>query len=121
MIILDSSAIINLLRGTEKGKTIKNALKNENYATTAFCVHEVLIGSEEKEALMSFFKSISVLSFDAEASFKSIEIENTLRKKGKLIGKIDLFIASICVVHNMQLMTTDNDFKNIPDLKLLLF
>ena len=44
MIILDSSAIIHLLRGTEKGKTIKNALKNENYATTAFCVHEVLIG-----------------------------------------------------------------------------
>ena len=121
MILLDSCALIHVLRGTEKGKTIKKALENENYGTTALCVHEVLIGSQEKDVLLSFFKSIQIFSFDMESSLKSVELEAVLKKKGKMIGKIDLFIASICLAHNLQLMTTDEDFRNIPGLQLLFF
>lgn len=120
MIVLDSSALIHLLRGTEKGKEIKKTLENEIYATTSFSVHEVLIGSREKEVLMGFFKSIPILPFDLESSLKTVEIENTLKKKGKLMAKIDLFIASICVAHNLSFITTDCDFKNISELKAII-
>ncbi len=120
MIVLDSSALIHILRGTEKGKEIKKMLETETYATTAFSVHEILVGYKERETIMSFFKSIAILPFNVEASLKSVEIEDALKKKGKLMAKIDLFIASICIVHNLSFVTTDNDFKNIAELKLTI-
>ena len=123
MIIFDSSALLHLFNGTEKGKDIKAKLKDEPIAVTSITIHELLIGAKEKEkaALENFFKSVVVLPFDAEASYKSIELENTLRRKGKPLAKLDLFIASICVLHNLPLFSTDRDFESIEELKLSLF
>lgn len=123
MIVLDSSALLHLFNGTEKGKAIKEKLQLEPIAVTSITTYEILIGAKEKEkeALQNFFKSIIVLPFDAEASYKSIELDNTLKKKGKPLAKFDLFIASICMLHKLPLYSTDNDFKEIKDLDAYVF
>lgn len=122
MIVLDSSALLHLFAATEKGKAIKEKLQEESIAVTSISIHEVLIGTkEEKEIWINFFKSVTILPFDAEASYKSIDLENTLRKKGKLMAKLDLFIASICLFHNLPLFTTDMDFKPVENLILSVF
>ena len=119
MIVLDSSAVIDLFLGTATGKQVKEKIGKEPIAVTSITVHEVLIGAKERNVMESFFKSITVIPFDADASYKSIELETTLRKKGMNMAKLDLFIASICLQHNLLFLTTDSDFKRVQELRLI--
>lgn len=46
------------------------------------------------------------------------EMRVQLRKSGWQIGLVDTVLAVIAVRHNLTLLTTDQDFDAIPDLKL---
>jgi len=122
MIALDSSAIIELLRGTEKGKKIRQIIENEAVATTTITLNEVLIGvpTRHKTMIVNFLKTFQILPFDEESGYQSVTIEEHLTAKGKPIGKLDVFIAAVCLTHEIKLITTDKDFKNIDDLELIL-
>lgn len=122
MAVLDSSAIIHILEGTRQGLTIKEEYGDESTSTTAFSVNEVLIGlqGKRKEEAKAFINALEILPFDADAAFKSLDLENDLRAKGKLINKTDIFIASICVTYGTQIITTDADFENVHNLKVVL-
>ena len=121
MILLDSSAVIELSAGTDKGMRCKTLLEQDAAAVSSLVVHEVLLGTNEynHDFFDNFFKSVHVLSFDYASAFKSVEIEKQLRKKGKLIGKLDILIASTSLVYDIPLVSCDNDYKNIEGLKLL--
>ena len=122
MAVLDSSAIIYLLDGTEKGRVIKEEFGSEISATTTICINEVLTGytQKEQERAWPFFQNLEILPFDLRASLKSVDLERSLRKKGTMLSKPDLFIASICLVHSLPLITTDKGFKDIEGLNLWL-
>lgn len=45
----------------------------------------------------------------------AIEIAQKLRKKGKPIGSTDIIIAAMCLNRSAELVTKDNDFKNIKE------
>lgn len=47
-------------------------------------------------------------------------IRRVLRPKRSLIGDIDTIIASSALERNLTLVTTDTDFKRLPELKLML-
>lgn len=47
-------------------------------------------------------------------------IRRVLRPKRNLIGDIDTIIAASALERNLTLVTSDTDFKRVPDLKLLL-
>lgn len=121
MIVLDSSAVIDFFLGDELGRKIKAAIGKESIGVTSITVHEVLSGikEREKETITNFFKSITILPFDADASFKSIELEKALMAKGKPLAKLDLFIAAICIQQQCALITTDKDFNRVDDLKVV--
>jgi len=38
--------------------------------------------------------------------------------EGKMIEKTDIFIAAICMVHSLPLITTDEGFRNIEGLEV---
>ncbi len=122
MIALDSSAIIELLRGTEKGKKIRQFIENEAVATTTITLNEVLIGvpARHKTMIVDFLKTFQILPLDEESGYKSVTIEEHLTAKGKPIGKLDIFIAAICLTHDIRLITTDKDFKNIDGLDAII-
>ncbi|MBS3128211.1 type II toxin-antitoxin system VapC family toxin [Candidatus Woesearchaeota archaeon] len=122
MIVLDTSAIIELIRGTQKGKEIQQYLLYEAAAMSAITLNEISIGvqGKEREIIQEFIKTMHILPFDEAAAQKSVLIEETLSKKGKPIGKLDIFIASICMIHDLQLITADKDLKQIDDLKVIL-
>ena len=121
MIALDSSAIIDILAGTKKGEQIKKKVSEEALAVTSISVNEVLIGAKERERnkIHEFFENLDILSFDAASAFKSVGIEESLSKRGTKIGKMDIFIASICLVNNLPILTSDNHFKFVNELKVI--
>lgn len=122
MHILDSSIIIELLGGSELGRRVLSAINEEHLAATAISMVEVLEGTKGKIdiAAVSFFDSIPVLSLDAESAIECIKIQKILKNNGSPLSRTDLFIAGICKRHDATLVTCDNDFKNINNLKVIL-
>ncbi len=121
MAVLDTSAIIELIRGSPIGNIIRERYGGSITATTAICYNEVFIGVKEKDRplIEDLFHELDVLPFDQHAARKSIEIEKSLKEAGRPTEKLDLFIASICIAHNLPLITTDKGFLSVEGLEVL--
>ena len=116
---LDTSAFIEVLYSTDKGKKIQNITKDESIILTVFTLHELFVGMKEKEIekIEKFLKLASVAEFSKECALHSSVIEKYLRAKGKLVNKIDILIAGICLHRNYHLITCDHDFENIKGIQ----
>lgn len=118
MYLLDSSAIIELLGNSPKGKKIEELVGEMPLAATTISFVEVISGVKGKAivAALEFFDSVLLFDFDKGAAHESIWIEKELRRTGQLIGRSDLYIAGICKSNNVMLVTCDNDFKKIKSI-----
>lgn len=121
MILLDTSAVIELLKGTKKGFEIKTILEPDLAAVSSITLNEVLTGEKRnREILIAFLQETIILPFDEEAAWKSVEIEEELYKKGKPLSKLDLYIASIAMAHNLTIISLDSDFKDVKGLQSVI-
>jgi predicted nucleic acid-binding protein len=122
MIILDTSAIIEILKGTEAGRKINQLTLNNETAITAFSTHELLVGARASEIpqLYGFLASLEAWGFDSASALESSRIKKELSGKGKSIGDIDIFIAGICMSNNAKLITLDKDFEPIEGLNVVV-
>ena len=122
MIVLDTSAIIELIDGTEKGRKVEELIKDDAVCVSVVAVNEFLCGGSvnSKKIFHELLATTRILVFDERAAYKSVFVEESLNKKGKPIGKLDCFIAAICLVHNLPLISCDKDFKNVDGLKVIL-
>ncbi len=122
MIVLDTSAIIELLKETVKGEKVFKLIGGEDSAITSFSVYELLKNVKESELpkLETFFTKIPVLGFDLAAGFESAHLEKSLSSGGKIIEKVDIFIASICLANNAKLITLDRHFERIGGLNVVI-
>lgn len=120
MNILDTSLIIELLRGNQKIYKKIEELEKEKCQITVFTIHEILIGSRENEIIITneLLNSFKTILFDDVAAKESAKIERELIKKGTMINKLDIFIAAICKINNATLITFDKDFMKIKDLQI---
>jgi len=116
---LDTSAFIEVLYATDKGKKIQALAKEEPITITVFTIHELLVGMKEKEIekIEKFLKLVTVTEFSKECALHSSVIERHLRGKGRLVNKMDLLIAGMCLYRNYHLITCDNDFENIKGIQ----
>jgi len=123
MVVLDTSAVIEILRGSKKGAQIEDAIGHEKVFITAFTVHEIMMGVKETEIYKTqgFLSSVEILVFDFSSAMASSQIERGLIKKGKKIEESDIFIAGICLANNLGLITLDNDFIEIKELDVKVF
>lgn len=121
MVILDTSALIEILAGTERGLKLKEILGKGKLATTPITVNEALVSIRPKDGKIfrDFLETLEIIPFDKGSAFKSVEIEDALMKKGDVIGKLDIFIAAICIQKNIPLATFDSDFKRVDGLTLI--
>jgi predicted nucleic acid-binding protein len=123
MYFLDTSAVLEVIYGTEKGKQIRILTQGSPISVSALTIHELLVGLKENEVTLinNFLTEVTVTAFDKDSAIKSAEIERTLKKKGKLINKIDILIAGTCLIHKYDLVTCDTDFSALSNLKLHLY
>ena len=63
---------------------------------------------------------VGVLDFDVDSAREFGAIRGALLNKGTTVGKMDIMIASLAIVHNLTLVTHNiSDYQNIDGLRLV--
>lgn len=72
-----------------------------------------------KVSLISFLSIFNILNFDDIDASEFGNIKSFLRKAGKIIGTMDLLLASQARARNLTLVTNNiKEFERVPNLKL---
>ena len=110
--ILDTSIIIDLLRGNKETKKKIEEIENKNITlvTTSISVFEVFqgisfINNDNKDKIYSLFESINILDFDNSSAREGGIIQSNLKKEGKMIDPEDAMIAGIAKIHGEIILT----------------
>lgn len=122
MVLLDSSAIIEIIKGTPKGQEILAKVK-EGVFVSPFSIYEVFLGLKQNENILleKLLNTTQLINFDMASALISVQIMKKLTNKGEKISVVDVFIASIAIANNLTLVTLDHDFKKIENLKSIIF
>lgn len=126
MYFLDSDYLINFLNGKEETVRKLSVLSKNDLYTSVICVAEVLEGlidsrkqEEKTKIFIDFLKNIDVLDVDIYVADTYSKIRKELRRKGELIDKFDLLIASTCIANKLILVTGNKKhFERIKGLKI---
>jgi predicted nucleic acid-binding protein len=116
LIVLDTSALIDLFRGGEK---IRKAL-GDDVASTVVNYHEIFAGikhhkaKSEESFFRRFFSDIKILDLNLIAAERSSEIAGRLLSLETAVNSVDVLIAGIAVSNGAEtLITRDRDFESI--------
>ncbi len=98
-------------------EALKQALADgTQIVTTGLVLQELLqgfSGPKAKTEIINRFASIPSLPPDRSDHVAAAEIRNLCRRSGVQVGTIDAILAQLCIRHELTMMTTDNDFKNM--------
>jgi predicted nucleic acid-binding protein len=122
--LVDTSLLIDFFRKTDKTNSKLMALFKGGYSFSISAVteYEIYIGATSDQLLFwnDFLKQIEVLAFNASAVKSAVEINRLLKKKRKLIGTADLFIAATAMANNLPLATLNlTHFERIDGLRVI--
>jgi predicted nucleic acid-binding protein len=96
-----------LIRAIEAGETI---------ITTGLVLQEILQGFSGPKAraeILDRFSAVPLLVPDRDDHIQAADLRDRCRRAGIQIGTIDALLAQLCVRHNLVMLSTDNDFKNV--------
>ncbi|MBB5254975.1 type II toxin-antitoxin system VapC family toxin [Sulfurisphaera ohwakuensis] len=110
-ILLESSAIIEYLKGNKKAKEILD--NAEDFYVSSLSVYEILLGKINENKMLDFLSSFKVLSVTLKDSVIASRIYKRLRDKGILIGSFDILMAAQAINRDLTLVTKDTDFLRI--------
>ena len=132
MVCLDSSIIIDILRGKESVEAIEERFdsSDEEVFIPSPVIIELIRGihlidsiknikEREIEEINNFLYSFVVLDFNKESAIKTGEIEAELRNSGEIIDLEDIMIGAIILQNNETLITRNKKhFEKIRGLKI---
>ena len=98
-----------LIRAIEAGETL---------LTTGLVLQELLqgfAGPRDRGQLIERFSALPLLVPDRRDHIAAAELRNVCRRAGVQIGTIDALLAQLCIHHDLTMLTTDGDFRNIAD------
>ncbi len=103
---LDTDVIIELLKNNEEIKKKIEALNAEFYTTT-INTFELWSGRKENEenTIKNLLSWLNIQSLNKESAYKAGDIRIKLKKQGLDIEFRDIFIASICIENDLELLT----------------
>ena len=117
-VLLDTSAWIELLAGTERGGLFEPALKSDRLLVPAIVRYEVgrylLAHSDEARRM---------LALQALSKFEQIPIDARLADEAAVLGarhKLDMadaLIYAVACIHQAELWTQDRHFENLPGVR----
>jgi len=102
-----ATEVRTLIRMIEAGETI---------LTTGLVLQELLqgfSGPKARKQILDRFSAVPLLAPDREDHIQAAELRNRCRRGGVQIGTIDALLAQLCIRHDLTMLTTDNDFKQV--------
>lgn len=130
MACLDTTFLVDLLRGKEEISKLKDELsKSESVLTVASpSIMEIWLGAcqakaseKEKEKINQLLLSLEILSLDEKSAKEAGEIEAELLNKGQIIETEDIMTASIAKMNGEKVVTRDRHYAKISGLKVLKY
>lgn len=126
--LLDTSFIIDLLRGKESAVKKIKMLESESLATniSSPSIFELFVGisltkkpASEKKKIMDVLESWGTLVLDSKCAALGGKIHGLLIKEGQPIDPEDSMIAGIAITHSEILLTNNTKhFNRVPDITL---
>lgn len=126
--VLDTSALLNLIRGKELGQQIDSAygLRMAMYRhTISIVTHgEIKVlaernnwGDEKRNALATALDSLITINIDSEPLVQAyVQVEEASRNApggARNMGQNDMWIAATALLSGQPLITTDGDFNHL--------
>ncbi len=100
-------------------EVIGRALRDgEQVVTTGIVLQELLQGFNGPKAGARIVERFSVLPLlvpGRDDHIAAAEVRNTCRRRGVQIGTIDALLATLCIAHDLELLTADTDFARIAE------
>jgi len=127
MYLLDTNICIYAIKQKhEKVLVLLNKKSDEGLYVSSLSVAELEFGVQNSQqvernriALIKFLSYFNFLNFDSSAAIEYGRIKTELRKKGQLIGQIDLLLAAQAVNREMTLVTNNvKEFRRVKGLKV---
>jgi predicted nucleic acid-binding protein len=84
--------------------------------TTGLVLQELLQGfrgPKQKERIIDYFSLLPMIVPDLDDHINAASLRNMCRRKGIQVGTIDALIATLCIRHDLHLLTTDEDFPHV--------
>ncbi len=128
MLVLDTSFIIDAMRGSRDALTRLSNLENDDdlLCTTSLNALELFRGaylspkSDEKIArVRRILEQLLVLPITEETYDIYGAISAALISEGRRLGDFDEIIAAIAISHDAELITRDRHFDRLPMLKVV--
>jgi Predicted nucleic acid-binding protein, contains PIN domain len=110
-VLIESSAIIEYLKGNAKVKEIIS--NSEDFYVSTLTIFEVLLGKVEESKILDFLSAFNVISLNKKDSITASRIYKRLRDKGKLIGYFDILISAQAINRDLTLVTKDTDYLKV--------
>ena len=104
-------------QGDKEVKLLHRALSaGISVFTTGLVLQELLqgfLGAKASSQIIDRFAALPFIIPDRVDYIQAAEIRNRCRRKGIQTGTIDALLAQLCLRHELELLTTDHDFKHI--------
>jgi tRNA(fMet)-specific endonuclease VapC len=120
--LLDTNILIALLADESHAK--RSLAQAEQVFLPSIAIGELFYGTRKSSKLThnlqridQFVASNVVLGCDIDTARQYGEIKNKLRLKGRPIPENDIWIAALAIQHDLALVTRDEHFKEIENLK----
>ncbi|MEK6928114.1 MAG: PIN domain-containing protein [Nanoarchaeota archaeon] len=128
MVCLDTSFIVDILRGNKEVTSILSKFDNLNISKSipSPVLSEIFQGmhlskdlKQEQDKIMQLMNSLEILSLTQESSILAGKISSNLLNSGQDIGLVDCMIAAIAITNNETLITRNlKHFGKIENLKI---
>ena len=130
MAVLDTTFLIDLLRGKDNVSQLLEELDTTEsiLAVGAPSAMELWAGAiladaseKEKKKVSQLLDSLQVYALDLASAKEAGDIEAQLIKDGSIIQAEDIMIAGIARMHGEKVVTRDNGYARIPNLRVLKY
>jgi predicted nucleic acid-binding protein len=95
---------------------LRNALLGTDQVfSTGLVLQELLqgfAGPKARESIVERFTALAFVEPDRHDYIDAAEVRNTCRRHGVQIGTIDALLIQLGRRHDLQILTTDNDFRS---------
>ena len=93
-------------------------IRGEHVFTTGLVLQELLQGFRGPQAAQSIIERFAALPLITPTRADHVEaatLRNNCRRRGVQVGTIDALLASLCIAHELVMLSTDRDFAGITE------